>query len=178
MVRYIAFLRGINVGGHNQIKMDELKQMLGSLGFGGVKTYIQSGNVAFDFRESDKTDLARQIEQAIKNRFGHEVPVILRTQQEMEAIVRLDPFQDKVPNEIARWQIAFLPTHPEPLGEFPIWSTIKDVEIFQIFEGTAFCLGHPQKNGNFGFANAFIEKLFKMPATTRNWNTVVKMAEW
>jgi uncharacterized protein (DUF1697 family) len=91
MTVYIALLRGINVGGHHIIKMQELKGLFEKFGLENVKTYIQSGNVGF---QSDKQldSLQSQIEKKIKNEFGSPVTVILRTASEWEEIIRHCPF--------------------------------------------------------------------------------------
>lgn len=91
MVTYVALLRGINVGGKNIIKMAELKQLFQGMGLSSVKTYIQSGNVLFKSDE-DAEVLGKKIEDSIEKAFGFPVPVILRTDKELEDIVINCPF--------------------------------------------------------------------------------------
>ncbi|MGK7371429.1 MAG: DUF1697 domain-containing protein, partial [Candidatus Halalkalibacterium sp. M3_1C_030] len=78
MTRYIALLRGINVGGHRKIKMDDLKVMLDLAGLENISTYIQSGNVIFDTEINDRAKLSELISEQIKDTFGYDVPVIIR----------------------------------------------------------------------------------------------------
>ena len=91
MTIYIALLRGINVGGHKSIKMQDLRSLLKDLGLDKVNTYIQSGNIVF---QSDKNteQLKNQIEQEIKNVFGFSVTVILRTASEFKEIINHCPY--------------------------------------------------------------------------------------
>lgn len=91
---YIAFLRGINVGGKNIIKMSDLKQMFATIGLSDAITYIQSGNIIFSSDETENI-LLEKIESAIFNTFGLSVPVILRTLPELEQISTHHPFSEK-----------------------------------------------------------------------------------
>ncbi|MEL7604057.1 MAG: DUF1697 domain-containing protein [Bacillota bacterium] len=97
-MRYVAFFRGINVGGKNIVQMAELRQLFVNLGFQDVKSYIQSGNVLFS-SEADKPALAPLIAEAFETRFGFQSTVILRSDAELTGILRSLPFQAA---EIAR----------------------------------------------------------------------------
>jgi uncharacterized protein (DUF1697 family) len=88
---YIALLRGINVGGKHRVNMAELKRTLEEAGLQNVRTYIQSGNVLFE-SDGEETQLRERLEQVIEKRFGFPVPVILRTSQELRAVVDGCPF--------------------------------------------------------------------------------------
>ena len=88
---YIAFLRGINVGGKHRVNMAELSRTLNEAGFQGVRTYIQSGNVLFE-ADGEEAELRERLEKAIEKRFGFPVPVILRTSRELQAILAGCPF--------------------------------------------------------------------------------------
>ena len=87
-MRYAALLRGINVGGHNKIKMETLREVCSSLGFADVKTYINSGNVVFKTRKSDNLKLATRISKAIEKEFSLKIKVIVRSMPEIEEIIR------------------------------------------------------------------------------------------
>src|SRR5579872_787535 len=76
-MRYIAFLRGINVGGHT-VKMERLRQLFTELGLAHVRTYIQSGNVFFETTDSDRARVTGTIEEHLHKVLGYEVPVFLR----------------------------------------------------------------------------------------------------
>lgn len=90
---YIALLRGINVGAHHRIKMQDLKKLLTSMGLENVTTYIQSGNVIFQSSEV-KEVLQIKMEKDIHKAFGFSTPVILRTDQEFKEIISSCPYAD------------------------------------------------------------------------------------
>jgi len=92
-MRYLALLRGINVGGNTLIRMPALKECFEGLGFSDVRTYIQSGNVIFSSDEKNKTKLAQKIEAAIAKTFSHQIRVVIFTHAEWKAIVESAPKQ-------------------------------------------------------------------------------------
>jgi uncharacterized protein (DUF1697 family) len=92
MNRYVAFLRGVNVGGSTVIKMADLKQLFESLGLKNVQTYIQSGNVIFETSEGDATSPEKQIEARLETAFGYRIRLFVRTWREAQAIARKTPF--------------------------------------------------------------------------------------
>jgi len=87
MNRYVALLRGINVGGNNLIKMVELKACFEAEGFGAVRTYIQSGNVLFDAPATGRAKLTRQVEAAIATAFAINAAALVRSKKELQEVV-------------------------------------------------------------------------------------------
>ena len=172
-MRYAAFLRGINVGGHKQIKMEDLQKAFESLGFKSVKTYINSGNVIFD-SESNFKDMIKKIENKINKRFGFNISVFLISINEIKQIIKSNPLK-KIKKDEAMY-VTFLPTNLK-ISTLPIKSSNNDVEVFSIKEGVAFSISR-KVNGRYGFPNGFIEKKLKCPATTRNWNTINKIVNY
>jgi uncharacterized protein (DUF1697 family) len=174
MTKYIALLRGINVGGKNIIKMDLLRELFESLKFQNVKTYIQSGNVIFETKETDKISLAKRIEKELHKHLDDNVMVFLRTLSEFEKIVKSNPFKKiKFPSS-TKLYVSFVENKLNNLQKLPIVSIKKDVEIFEIIDCEVFSITR-EINGRFGFPNIFVEKEFKVSATTRNWDTVCKL---
>ncbi len=173
--RYVAFLRGINVGGHKVIKMEELRYVIGSIsGFEDVQTYIQSGNVVFDSCEGDAKSLAETIESQIQESCGFEVAVFLRTTEELGEITAHDHFRPVEKNTEVKKYITFLSQPPTADQESLIASQASDDEVFELGKKELFTLLHPTDKEP-RFSNNFIEKLFEAPATTRNLNTVTKI---
>ncbi len=82
-MRYIALLRGVNVGGNHKVEMKRLKKMLEHLGYSDVSTYLNSGNALF---EASKKPVLSDVSQAFKNEFGFEVPILIKTMDEMQSI--------------------------------------------------------------------------------------------
>ncbi len=92
-MRYVALLRGINVGGNSMMKMDDLKAMFAELGFENVKSYINSGNLAFDSKKAAEAKLVDKIEDAVESKFGRRVHVMVREQNDIERILKNNPFE-------------------------------------------------------------------------------------
>ena len=90
-MRYVALLRGINVGGGNKVEMKQLKATFEGVGFTNVRTWINSGNVIFDTGEADRAALTARVEASIEARFALQVPVLLRSAEEMRAMVDAIP---------------------------------------------------------------------------------------
>ena len=108
MARYVALLRGINVGGNNLIRMPDLKACFERQGFQDVVTYIQSGNVLFTSAESGSDRLTRRIEVALASAFGRQASVFLRTARQMQSIVGRAPDGFGAHPERYRYDIIFL----------------------------------------------------------------------
>ena len=110
MTTYIAILRGINVSGKNKILMQDLIALFESLNFKNVKTYIQSGNVVFD--SNSLKNLETLIQQKIKEQFGFDVPVIVRTVDEITNILKHNPYLKQKNIELDKLHITFLSERP------------------------------------------------------------------
>lgn len=169
---YISFLRGINVSGQKIIKMQDLVLLFESFGFSDVKTYLQSGNVLFDSDETDTSKIIKIIDDGIFNKLGYRVTVILRTKQELLAIVDSNPFRDYDGN--IKYYVTFLAEISEQPPTLPIQMNDIENKVFKNENNNVFTVGFNVK-GRYGFPNVFIEKEFGVPATTRNWNTILKI---
>jgi uncharacterized protein (DUF1697 family) len=98
-MKYVAFLRGINVGGKNKVEMRTLHEMCAALGYENVVTYINSGNVIFETNETDDNALAAEIERAIQIEFSLDIKVMARTIDEIRNIVKNNPFDRQFEND-------------------------------------------------------------------------------
>jgi len=176
MIRYIAFLRGINVSGQKLIKMETLRKAMTDEGFEGVATYIQSGNILFQSDQQDLTSLTIRIERLIENYFGFHTEVILRRYSEVANMMNSPFFRNLNTQTEIRYYITFLKhEYPDTLT-LPLFSKNKDVEIMYRDETALVSISSLYK-GIYGFPNAFIEKLTGTPATTRNPATLRKILE-
>lgn len=173
MNRYAALLRGINVSGKNILSMKALKELFVDLGMRNVTTYIQSGNVVFDSENDDSSDISKKLETAISNVLGYEVPVIIRSKQELKEIIEKNPFASEDEKML---YITFLKESPdkELLSELQE-KNINNDEI-RIIDKNAYLLIR-NGYGNTRLSNAFIEKKLRVVSTTRNINTVKKLIE-
>jgi len=172
-IRYVAFLRAINVGGRF-VKMEALVKIFSSFGFKNVKTFIQSGNVIFDSDETDMDVLTSKIEKGLSKKLGYEVDVMVRTVHQLETMVKRNPFSKL--DEGAKISVAFMSLKPKTKLEFPVFSSKKDVEIIEIKDRDAFCVHH-LVNGQWGYPNLYIEKSLGIKSTVRFWSSVKKLVE-
>jgi uncharacterized protein (DUF1697 family) len=173
---YVAILRGINVSGQKIIRMEALKHMFGSLGFSDVSTYIQSGNVIFRSPETAPDALVKKISGRILKNFGFEVPVIVRTSDQLENIIRKNPFTEEKNILKDKLHVTFLSEEPERDKIEIIESLSFAFDRFMI-SGKEIYLYCPGGYGNTKLSNSFFESKLKVTATTRNWNTVNKLLE-
>lgn len=130
MNRYVALLRGINVGGHH-VRMDDLKARFEELGLQNVRTYIQSGNVFFESAEPDTCSLTRGIERRLEESLGYEVAACLRTIPELELVLTADPFKSLEVTQTMRLCVVFC---SEPIPDdlkLPMFSPKKDIQILK-----------------------------------------------
>jgi uncharacterized protein (DUF1697 family) len=168
MAIYISLLRGINVGGQNKISMEDLRKIYESLGLKSVKTYIQSGNVIFQYSNTSTTKLANKIESKIKQYFKLDVAVLILTKNEFHMVIENNPFHNEDQNKIHTTFISSCPT------DIPIddMNKIKDrSELFSIIDKQIY-LFCPNGYGKSKLSNMFFERKLKVIATTRNWKTV------
>jgi uncharacterized protein (DUF1697 family) len=177
MATYISMLRGINVGGHKKILMADLRALYKKLKFSNIESYIQSGNVVFDTEsKTTPSELAQMIEQAITKKYGFDVPVIIRTPEEIEHVISSNPYRDELETDIKRVYVSFLATNPaaanlEKLKAFDFAPDQYHVEGQDIF----LCYGDRASNSKM--TNNFFENKLKVAATSRNWRTVNKLYE-
>jgi len=173
---YIAMLRGINVSGHNPIKMERLRAALAALGLGNVQTYVQSGNVVFKAAKTSMADLAERIASKILEDFGCSVPVLVRLPAELEAILQRNPFAKSTTGNKAGWYVTFL-SQPAPKAAEELLKPLAAASEQLIVAGWEIYLDCPNGYGNTKLSNAAIEKKLALQATTRNWRTVNTLLE-
>ncbi len=171
---FISMLRGINVAGQRKVPMAQLQALYESLGFRKVTTYIQSGNVVFEW--SSAKGLAAKIGEAIQKEFGFEVPVIIRTKAEWKAAFEGNPFLSKKEVDHSKLHITFLGAAPDEALSSKLRALDFMPDRFHI-SGSEIYLYVPGSYGETKLSNAFIESKLKVKATTRNWKTVTKLME-
>ncbi|NHC40291.1 DUF1697 domain-containing protein [Bacillus sp. MM2020_1] len=173
MTIYIALLRGINVGKHNRIKMADLKSLLESMGLEKVKTYIQSGNVLFEAKDEAPQIISKRLEDEISKTFGFPVPVILRTAEEYEQMIRDCPYRVDLLKEGESIQLAFLADEPSQ----------EKLDLLRTYEGAPDeCVIRGKEVYLFLRQSILDSKLatqlpkLGVQATVRNWKTVIKLS--
>ncbi len=170
MNRYVALLRGINVGGKT-IKMGALRASFEALGFGEVETYIQSGNVRFEADEKKPAAIIRRIEEKIRVDFKLEVQVFVRSEKELADVVKRNPFPKQKNIDQSKLHVTFLHEDAHASAAAVLETLAVGQERFHI-SGREIFLYCPHGYGNSKLANPFIERKLRIAATTRNWKTV------
>ena len=174
MPRYVALLRGINLGPRNRVAMPALREALEEAGFDDVKTYVQSGNVVLGSLAKPET-VRRKVEQVIADRFGLEIPVVVRTRAELAAVVKRNPL-GKVATEPKRYQVSFLEK------KLPA-KTLKELEAVAApservaAHGRELYAWHPAGVARSKLWVQLAGKGLGVTATARNWTTVEALLE-
>jgi uncharacterized protein (DUF1697 family) len=172
----ISMLRGVNVGGHNMIKMDALRALHESIGLLDAQTYIQSGNVVFRTSGRDLASLSKKIGNAIEAKFGFRPGVILRTPSELREVIARNPFAARPGIDPRKLLVTFLLDDPGPEARKKALSIKTDPEELRIVSREVY-VHYPDGMGRSKLPAALIEKTLRTPGTGRNWNTVMKLLE-
>jgi uncharacterized protein (DUF1697 family) len=175
-MKYIAFLRAVNVGGYNKIKMEDLKKMFLSLGYKNAKTVIQSGNVIFETSDKSIKSITSKIEERLYEFMKKEIRVFIRTHQELFKIVRQNPFGKIKTDDNIKTYVFFLYKDSGEKIKIPFMSHSGEVNIFSQIELNLFMLVK-KIPGKASSPNDLIEKTFKVPATARNWDVICNIIE-
>ena len=168
---YVSMLRGINVGGHKRIKMDQLRVSFEALGFEQVKTYIQSGNVVFKAAKSSTSQLSKRIEERILKDFGFPVSVISRTADEMEKTIANNPFLKERGTDSEKLHVMFLSDAPAP-------AALKKLADLTAAPDQLRCLAReiyfyfPNGVSQSVLMKSPVDRILAVITTTRNWRTV------
>lgn len=167
-------LRGINVGGHNQIKMDALRALYESVGLKDAQTYVQSGNVVCSTEERNLASLGKRIEDAIEQKFGFRPALVLRTSCELKEVTAKNPFAKRRGIEPGKLAVVFFQELPtKEACDKVLRMKTKDEEV-QI-RGHEFYIYFPDGMGQSKLFAA-ISRTLKF-GTARNWNTVTQLLE-
>lgn len=176
MQKYVALLRGINVGGNKKVPMAELKKVLQKNGLHDVKTILSSGNVIFESDSISIDELQTKISSAIEKAFRFPVPVLLRTFKDVEKLVALNPFKGITVTPQTRLYVTFLSEKLKSKLALDHTSPDKSFKIISAADGAVFSVLYLSITGTPEAMSA-LEKEFGKDVTTRNWNTVVKIAK-
>lgn len=170
----IALLRGINVAGQNKIPMAELRALCAGLGWGAVRSYIQSGNLVFTSAAAP-AELEAALEAAIAGRFGLSVPVIVRAAAGWPAYVRGNPFPDESQREPNLVMLALSKRPPLPGAAETLQARAANGErVAQV--GDALWVHYAEGAGRSKLSPALFDRLAGSPVTARNWRTVLQIA--
>lgn len=175
MSRFISLLRGINVSGQKKILMADLKKLYEKEECKNVITYIQSGNVIFDFPSDDRGKIRTFLEKAIENKYSFRVPIDLRKKTEIEQIYNALPFENvNLEEDGSKILIGFLSRNPDPDEITSLRKFQHDSENL-IIKNDILYLHCPNGFGKSKLSNANIENKLNVVSTTRNLKTVAKI---
>lgn len=175
MPTFIAVLRGINVSGKNIIRMEVLKEAMTRHGFKQVRTYIQSGNLVFETVAGKNSLLEKRLHTLILDEFDLSVPVLVRSLEEWFHIIVNNPYA-KLPNaDPKQLHCTLLSSVPDEIDEEKL-EHVKQDDEYQCIDDVVYLMvkaGYSDTK----LSNAFLEKQFGRTATTRNWNTMLKLLD-
>jgi uncharacterized protein (DUF1697 family) len=172
----ISMLRGVNVGGHNVIKMDTLRALYESLKLKDAQTYVQSGNVIFRTSQTDSAVIGRKIQQALVRQCDIHCEIILRTAEELRRAISDNPFAGRLGIEPSKLLITFLAGKPNSEACAKLLSLKPDPEELHLI-GKELYIHFPNGAGKSKLQWTSLEKTLKVAGTARNLNSVTKILE-
>ena len=176
MAVLISMLRGVNLGSHNRIKMEELRALYESMKLEDPRSYVQSGNVIFRTKEKNSLQLAKKIQAGIEKKFGCCPEVILRTAQELRRVIAANPFPEQTKSEPGKVLVTFLAGEPPRDAEANL-EKFKGLPEELHLKGRELYIYFPNGVGKSKLPWPRIYKILNTPGTGRNWNSVTKMLE-
>lgn len=174
MKAMIAMLRGVNVGGCHKLPMERLRAICEDLDLTRPQTFIQSGNVVFETKLKDETAMALRMETTIEAEFGFRASLVLRSAAEMRSVVARNPFSGRADVAPGRLLVTFLQSDPGEEARVAIRAIPADPEEL-VADGCEIFVHYPNGAGRSKLPVARIERAQKVPATSRNWNSVLKL---
>ncbi len=171
----MALLRAVNVGGRNRIAMARLRELLERLGYGDVRTHLQSGNAVFTAAATSPERLAREVERGLAEEVGLAAKVLVRSRAELERAIAANPLLD-VADDHARLLVTFLSDAPAREIVDALAPADFEPDVFAVGEREIYAW-YPDGVRATRLSNAFWERRLKVVATGRNWNTVTRLLE-
>lgn len=174
MEKYLAFLRAVNVGGHNKIKKQDQIELFEKFGAKNVDAYLATGNILFNY-DGSLVDLQSQVETELGNLFDSDMPVMIRTFDQVKAVVDSQPFPAGKPGKDQRWYVTIL--HDEMEMDLPSTYTNSSAEVEYFFQKNGIILSILTVKKGGVSPNSYIEKELDTPATSRGWSTFTKLVD-
>lgn len=171
--RYVALVRGLNVGGHGVISMAELRELVGSLGVSDVSTYTQSGNVLFTDHEPDRARLTRRLEKGLAAALDRPVTVFVLTREELQDAATHNPFDPAARNATQQCQLMFLSAEPDASHREALLQLQGDDYRFHV-RGRVFYYAYDRSLAGHR-RNIDFERVLGVAGTTRTWKVVDRL---
>jgi uncharacterized protein (DUF1697 family) len=177
MIKAVSFLRGVNMTGHNKIKMTDLSAIYRKLGFKDAETYIQSGNVVFNCKDDVNIQIvATLVEEAILKKFKYTIPVLNRTTAELKKLITDNPFVNIKDFDPAKLAVIFLYEEPTIDQTDKVRNVDYPPDRFKII-GKEIFIYCPNGFGRTKLYTNFFENKMKVTGTARNWKTINAVLE-
>jgi uncharacterized protein (DUF1697 family) len=175
MTTFVALLRSVNVAGHGRLAMADLKQSFVALGYTDVSTYIQTGNVIFHSPSKSLPKLVLAIEQQLEHDFGDTPAVILRTAPDLVRVLAASPFPKKGADP-SRHHVTFLAEPPDKQHLTAFAAPASGQDEMAII-GQEVYVYTPDGYATTKLNGTLLERRLGVVSTTRNWNTVARLAD-
>ena len=172
-MKYVAFLRAINVGGH-VVKMDQLKKMFEAIGLENVESVIASGNIVFDSRSRNTATLERKIAAHLESELGYPVFTFVRSVPEIQSIAEYEPFSDTSTGTL---YIGFLAEELSNESAKRMESGSTDIDVFHLHGRELYWLCRAARVTDTKFSGPLMEKTLGTRTTMRNVNTIKRIAD-
>jgi uncharacterized protein (DUF1697 family) len=175
MITQIGLLRGINVGGHKQIAMSDLRDLVTELGLFDVRSLLQSGNLVFRSNSRTGAQLERLLEAETQKRLSLQIDFFVRSAEEWSEIIARNPFPKEAEQDPSHLLVMFLKDAPDAKAVESLRAAIKGPEVVRA-EGRHLYIVYPAGIGRSRLTGNLIEAKLGTRGTGRNWNTVLKLA--
>jgi uncharacterized protein (DUF1697 family) len=172
---HVALLRGINVGGRNLVGMSDLRNLLGTLGFAGARSLLQTGNLVFESDRQTGAELERFLEAETARRLGVTADYVVRTAADWATVVARNPFPEEAVRDPSHLLVMFLKAAPQARDVQALQAAIDGPEYLRSV-GKHLYVVYPAGVGRSKLTSNRIEKSIGTRGTGRNWNTVLKVA--
>jgi uncharacterized protein (DUF1697 family) len=175
MPKYVALLRAVNVAGHARVRGDELRKTFTAAGARDVSSYGPAGSVLFSAQRAGATICAR-VSAALLRKHGESPIVVVRAADELVSLVAADPFARCGARASDKLYVTFLSDKPRREPQLPLAAPLERLTAFGRHGREVLLVSRRKPNGFYGLPNALVEDAFGVPATTRNWSTVRRLA--
>ena len=176
MPTWVALLRAINLGSRNKVAMPALRQALGDAGFTDVRTYVQSGNVIASSPHRSPAKVAETITALVKEEFGLDVPVVVRTADQLHHVVTANPFPDAARERPRLLHVSFLIAEPDPGRVTALHSDESMSEVCRV-DGDHLYIDYRDGVQGSRLTSAYFARRLGVDGTARNWRTVTTLAQ-
>jgi len=172
---YVGFIRAVNVAGHARVRMEQVSATFAAAGCGNVRSYLQTGNILFECSTRECAARMERVRPALRGLMGEEPALVLRSIDEIDRLIDRSPFRDVRPDPRIKRYVVFLLERPNRVPALPIVSAKERLELVAATDREAFVVSRMKPNRFFGFPNEFVEAALGVPATSRNWSTLLKI---